>query len=434
MKKVLIITYYWPPSGGIGVQRWLQFSKHLPSYNWKPIIFTAKNANYPIIDEKLLEEVPEGIEVLSVRAPEPNNIISMLRKKENKSMSLYKLQQQNDVNTSLIKKLLWTIRGNFFIPDARMFWIGRSFRFLDNYLSQHSVDAIISTGPPHSTHLIAKRIHKKYKIPWISDFRDPWTSMDYLKQMHLKKFALEKHERLEKSVLQGSTNVVVVGKTIQEEFKEKYGVDSEVVYNGYNNATRDYEIKELDPKFSIVHTGSFLHYRNCDDLWYSLSELIKDNPKFAHDLELKLVGNVAPIVKKSIENFGLLKFTTFIAHVDHSAARRIQRTAQLLLLPIDRIENAEFVLTGKLFEYLQAKRPIICIGPPHGDAADVIRTCSAGSIIDFGDTDLMKEVLIEKYQKYCNKNNSSISEGIERYSYSELTKKVVDLLNKATHD
>lgn len=435
MKKVLILTYYWPPSGGIGVQRWLQFARHLPENGWEPIIFTAKDANYPIIDQSLLERVPKGIEIHSVKAPEPNNIISLFFKNGDKSKGLYQLQQQSNTSTSPLKKLLWTIRGNFFIPDARMLWIGKSFKYLDSYLSENKVDAIISTGPPHSTHIIAQKINAKYNIPWISDFRDPWTSMDYLKKMNLKKFALRKHERLEKGVLQRSTHVMVVGKTIQNEFKEKYNIDSSIVYNGYSLTQTDSEKPvELDAKFTIVHTGSFLHNRNCNDLWSCLSDLVKADQKFASDLEIKLVGNVAPVVRESLEKYDLVKFTNFISHVDHNTAKTIQRSAQTLLLPIDRIENAEFVLTGKLFEYLQARRPILCIGPSKGDAADVIRSCSAGTVVDFDDTESLKRTIVEIYQKYCNSNNGSNSVGIEKYSYPELTKNVVVLLNNSIHD
>lgn len=434
MKKVLILTYYWPPSGGIGVQRWLQFSKNLPDYGWKPIIFTAKNANYPIVDEKLLTEVPENIEILRVRVPEPNNLVSLIKKSKNKSRSIYKLQQQSGAESSTLKRLLWTIRGNFFIPDARMFWINKSYRYLNKYLIDNKVDAIISTGPPHSAHLIAMRIQEKHRIPWISDFRDPWTSMDYLKQMNLKKFALKKHRKLEKAVLERSTHVMVVGRTIQNEFEKKYNIPVSLIYNGYNSTVDESVPVNLDKKFSIVHTGSFLHNRNCDDLWNSLAELVKSQPKFAQDLELKLVGNVAPIVATSIKNFGLSEFTTFIPHVNHATAKEIQMSAQLLLLPIDRIENAEFVLTGKLFEYLQAKRPIICIGPPHGDAADVINSCDAGTAIAFEDIARMKQVLLEKYKAFCDNNNTCNSVGIKQFSYSELTKKVVDLLNNEIHD
>lgn len=434
MKKVLIITYYWPPSGGIGVHRWLQFSKNFPSYGWEPIIFTAKNANYPVVDKSLLEQVPEKIEIHKVKVPEPNNLISLFNRKGNKNQKIYKLQQQNNVQTSSLKRLLWTIRGNFFIPDARMFWIKKSVRYLDNYLRENKIDAIISTGPPHSTHLIAQKIHKRFNIPWITDFRDPWTSMDYLKEMNLKQFALKKHKRLEELVLRNSTKVIVVGKTIQNEFKENYNIDSSIIYNGFQQSKENIGNQELDKKFTIVHTGSFLHKRNCDDFWFCLSELTKTDKKFAHDLEIKLVGNVAPVVKESLIKYDLQKYTVFIQHVNHQKAKAIQRSAQILLLPIDRIENAEFVLTGKLFEYLQARRPIFCIGPTYGDAADVITSCSAGSVIDFDNIELMKEEISKKYHLYSIGENKSHSHGIERFSYMELAKEVAGLLNEITHD
>jgi len=220
MKKVLIITYYWPPAGGIGVQRWLQFSKNLSTYGWTPIIYTAKDAKYPIIDEKLLGQIPENTEVHRVKVPEPNNFLSWLQLRKKKNKKLYNLQQQSNVNTSLIKKILWTIRGNFFIPDSRKFWIGKSVRYLDSYISQNPVDAIVSTGPPHSTHLIAQRIKEKHGLTWVADFRDPWTSMDYLQRMNLSSFARVKHKKLEEEVLRKSTHISVVGKAMQTEFKD----------------------------------------------------------------------------------------------------------------------------------------------------------------------------------------------------------------------
>lgn len=410
------------------MQRWLQISKHLPGNGWTPIIYTAKDAKYPIFDQKLEEQVPKDIEVHKVRVPEPNNIISLFQKNGKGSSSTYKLQQQSNLDKSVFKKMLWTIRGNIFIPDARMFWIGKSFRYLDAYLKENPVDAIISTGPPHSTHLIAHRIKEKHGIPWISDFRDPWTSMDYLKKMNLSKLALKKHQRLEESVLRNSTNVIVVGKTIQKEFKENYCIDSTIIYNGFNDLEETPVSSILDEKFTIVHTGSFLHYRNCIDLWSSLSELVSQNRRFAKDLEIKLVGNVAPIVLQTLEAYNLTEYLNLISHVEHAAAKTIQRSAQLLLLPIDRIENAEFVITGKVFEYLKAKRPILLIGPSHGDAAELIRSCQAGEVVDFDDVDLMKEVIKDKYNKYQKKSNLSNSKNIDQFSYANLTKKVTEIL------
>ncbi len=434
MKKVLIITYYWPPSGGIAVQRWLQFSKNLPDNGWQPIIFTAKDAQYPIFDEELLKQVPENLEIHRVKVPEPNNITSLFQKGENKSKSIYKLQQQSNVNKSPLKRFMWTIRGNFFIPDARMFWINKSFRYLERYLSKNPVDAVISTGPPHSTHMIAKKIKEQFGTPWISDFRDPWTSMDYLQVMNLKKFAKKKHQQQEEAVLRQSSNVIVVGRTIQKEFQDNYNINSQIIHNGYSSVGETKAPVVTDAKFTITHTGSFSHRRNCDELWIGLSELVKENENLAQDLEIKLVGNVAPIVLESIEKYKLKQFLTLIDHVDHVEAKMIQRSAQLLLLPIDRVENAEFVVTGKVFEYLQAKRPILLIGPDQGDAAEIVRSCAAGSVIPYDDISKLKEVVSKKYEKYRNKDNNCDSTGVDQFSYPVLTKKVVELLEKSIHD
>jgi len=428
MKRVLIITYYWPPAGGIGVQRWLQFSKNLPEHGWTPVIFTAENANYPIIDPKLNEQVPGNMEIHRVRVPEPNNILSLFQKKSNGNKQIYKLQQQSGVDNSIFKKMLWKIRGNFFIPDARMFWQGPSYQYLKKYLSENRIDAIITTGPPHTTHLIGQKLKQEFKIPWVADFRDPWTSMDYLKKMGLSDFARRKHERLEKSVVLNATRMVVVGKTIQREFKEKYDVDSLIIYNGYANSQPGSNDVQLDTKFSIAHVGSFLHNRNCADLWECLSELTKTNSEFAKDLKIKLVGKIAPVVLQTLEEFGLTSFLTIIDQVDHESALKIQRSAQLLLLPIDRIENAEFVLSGKLFEYLQAKRPILLIGPPGGDAAQVIRDCLAGEVCNFNDMFALKKSVLSFYEKFRSNENFSKSVNINQFAYKNLTTQIANLL------
>ena len=434
MKKALIITYYWPPAGGIAVQRWLQLSKYFKDNLWEPIIFTVRNPNYPIFDHKLNQQVNNDIKIIKVNAPEPNNLISFFEKKSKQSDILYKLQQQSKVETSFWKKLLWSIRGNLFIPDSRMFWIKKSYKNLNKYLLNNKIDVIISTGPPHSAHMIAYRLNKKHKIPWVSDFRDPWTSMDYLKKMNLRKFAKQKHAKMEKLVLENSSQVIVVGKTIQKEFLEKYNIESEIIYNGYNPADQINDHILLDKKFSIVHTGSFLHYRNCDDLWQTLGELVNLDNSFSENLEIKLVGNIAPSVLNSIELFNLNNHVSITSHVDHLQAKIIQRSAQLLLLPIDRIENPEFVITGKIFEYLQAKRPILLIGPPKGDAAEIVKSCSAGLIADFNDTETLKKIILEKYSLFIDGKNHCNSVGFDKFSYPHLTKEVIKLLEKVIND
>ncbi|MBK8876933.1 MAG: glycosyl transferase family 1 [Bacteroidetes bacterium] len=434
-RKVLIITYYWPPAGGIGVHRWLQFSKNLPSFGWTPSIFTARDAQYPILDSNLLGKVPQGIEVHRVKVPEPNNLLTLFSNRSSKSKNIYKMQQQSDVDHSLFKKLLWFIRGNFFIPDARKFWIKPSFNYLSKLLATNPVDVIITTGPPHSTHLIGYKLHKEFNIPWISDFRDPWTSMDYLKKMNLSGFAMQKHAQMEKDVILNSNLVLVVGNAIQTEFREKYNVNCSVLHNGFEGELSSKEVSDLDTKFTIVHVGSFLHNRNCNDLWAVLGEMQKADPQFARDLEIKLVGNVADVVLKSLEKYGLNNFLNHIHHVDHNTAKSYQRSAQVLLLPIDRIENPEFVVSGKIFEYLQANRPILLIGPANGDAAGILNECAAGDVCEFDDFGSIKNSVTKFYTKFRNNSNVCNSVNVEQFSYKNLTKRLVALLDdQIKHD
>lgn len=200
MKKVLIITYYWPPTGGAGVQRWLKFSKYFRSFGWEPVIYTPSNPDFPIFDDTLLHDVPKDLTVLKTAITEPYDIYrKIMRKKKTETVNQGFLSEGKE-NTWLQAAMIW-IRGNFFIPDARMFWIRPSLNYLSEYMKTNAIDAVISTGPPHSMHLIALGLKEKFKLPWIADFRDPWTQIDFYDQLKLSGFADRKHKRLEKTVL-----------------------------------------------------------------------------------------------------------------------------------------------------------------------------------------------------------------------------------------
>lgn len=430
MKKVLIITYYWPPSGGAGVQRWVRFVKHLRSFGWEPVIYAPEDPNYALEDLSLVNEIPDDIKVYKHKIREVNNLFAKLSpKKSKKDNKLYNLQQQKGANRSMFQKLAWFIRGNFFIPDARFLWIKPSARFLSPILEKENFDAVVSTGPPHSLHLIAEKLKKKHDFRWIADFRDPWTSMDYMQEMFLSKYAEKKHARLEKKVITSADEVVVVGKTMFNEFKDNYNVESEVIYNGYEkNADQVEGSHVLDEKFTIVHIGSFLKNRNCDDLWQELSNLCQENELFKERLELRLIGNVAPNVMASIEKYGLNENLNKMDYIPFEETQKYLFGAQALLLPIDRIENAAFVLTGKLFEYLKSKRPILLLAPSHGDAADIIQQCKAGYCCGFDDKEEIKKSLLTMFNLYLENKNTVNSVNIERFSGYELTGKMAEVL------
>jgi len=425
MKKVLIITYYWPPSGGAGVQRWLRFVKNLRDFGYEPIVYTVDNPNYALIDEGLESQVPEGVKVYRNKIIEPNSLFSS-KKKGN----VYKVQQQKGNKRSIIQKISWFIRGNFFIPDARFLWVKPSVRFLSKVIQEENIDVMVSTGPPHSLHLIAQKLKNKFNLPWLADFRDPWTSMDYLDEMFLTSYARKKHAKLEKNVLLNADKTVVVGRTMFNEFKENYNVSAEIIYNGYEEVKSQKETYLLDEKFSITHIGSFLKNRNCDDLWEVLAEIKQESELFNKHLEIKLIGNVAPVVIESIDKLKLTSNLNKIDYVPFEETQKYLHRAQILLLPIDRIHNAEFVLTGKLFEYLKSHRPILMIGPSNGDAADIIQQCNAGYCCDFNDKTRMKKTIYQLFELFLKEKNMIQSKNVDQFSSSQLTKRMAEVLDE----
>jgi glycosyltransferase involved in cell wall biosynthesis len=326
---------------------------------------------------------------------------------------------------------LW-LRGNIFIPDARKFWIKPSVKFLVNYLRTNPVDAVISTGPPHTDHLIALALKKKTKIKWIADFRDPWTTMDYFNDLRLSSSAFKKHHRLEQEVLKTADRVVSVGRMMKKEFDEKRGSTTSVITNGFDEDDFKTAEVKLSDDFSLVHIGSLLERRNPFSLWKAASELIAENEAFKNKIKIRLIGRVEQSILNSLKEFNLDSFTDLVPYMDHQKVIVELKHSQVLLLPIDDFEGAKWVLTGKLFEYLAAKRPVLCIGPPDGDAANVLSETDAGVTYNFRDVNGIKKQLLEYFNLYLQKNLNVNSDSIDTYSRRRLTQKIADILNEIT--
>jgi glycosyltransferase involved in cell wall biosynthesis len=430
LKKVLIITYYWPPSGGSGVQRWLRFVKNLRQFGWEPSVYTADNAHYEIIDDSLIREIPDDVQTYKLRVRDANSILAKLSLfTGKKSQTAYDNRRLTDKDTSLKQKFLWFVRGNFFVPDAKMFWIRPSARYLSRILKEKKYDLLVSTGPPHSLHLIAKKLHEQLNIPWVADFRDPWTSIDYIQEINLSRFARAKHERLEREVVCAANKVVVIGRTMYTEFKDKYNVESEIIYNGYNEFHQTQTDYPIDKKFSLVHIGIFSQNRNCNDLWEVLAELIAEDPVFSTDFELKLVGKTDTAIIESIDRFKLRSHLNSVDYVPYDKTQEYLYGAQVLLLPINRVPYSEFILTGKLFEYLKSNRPILLIGPPHGDAAEIIQKCNAGYCINFDDKLALKAQIRKMYIDYKENKNTIQPVDVEQFSGYRLTKRLGEVFD-----
>ena len=328
MKKVLIITYYWIPSGGAGVQRWVKFAKYLRQYGWEPIIYTPENPEYPSIDHSFEKDIPADITVLKTPIWEPYNVYRNLTGKKNQAINAGFISE-NKKQGWKDKLSIW-IRGNFLIPDPRRFWIKPSVGFLSDYLKENPVDAIITTGPPHSMHLIGMGLKKNFpSLPWVADFRDPWTNIDFYKDLNLTWFADKIHHKLEREVLQKADTVLVVSRGMEEEFAPMKPKKLQVITNGYDESDVQVGTLALDGRFSISHIGTLNAARNPRIVWKVLSEICAENIDFKKDLQIQLVGKVDFSVLEDIQSYGLQEQLLRIDYLSHSEAIAKQNSSQV---------------------------------------------------------------------------------------------------------
>lgn len=429
MKKVLILTYYWPPGGGAGVQRWLKFVKYLGDFGWQPIVYTAENGEMPVIDPTLEKDIPKNTTVLKTKIWEPYSLYKTFigRKKDDKINASFLSENKKP---SLTEKISVWIRGNFFIPDARKFWIKPSIKYLSEYLAKNPVDAIISSGPPHSMHLIALGLKEEFpNVKWVADFRDPWTEIDFYEELMLSNASDKKHKKLELEVLSNVDKVVSVGKGMSEGLKNIYGKQPDkftVIPNGFDEEDVYTGPLEKDKKFSIAHIGTLVKSRNPEVLWKVLKQLVNENENFKKDLEIKLVGKVDFFVKERIAANGLAPFVKRIDYLPHSEVIKEQQKTKVLLLLVNQTRNAKAIVTGKIFEYLAAKVPILAIGPENGDLADILHETKSGSISGFDDEKKLKENILAFYNGKTPEFNVT---AINKFSRKELTKEFAGLLN-----
>ncbi|RTZ02661.1 glycosyltransferase family 4 protein [Flavobacterium sp. GSP6] len=425
-KKILIITYYWPPAGGPGVQRWLKFVKYLPDFGIQPIVYIPENPTYPIVDENLVKEVSDKTIILKQKIFEPYQLASFLSKNKTQKISSGIIPNQKK-QSFLDKTFLW-IRGNLFIPDARVFWVKPSVAYLEKYIVENNIDTIVTSGPPHSLHLIGMELKQKLDLKWFADFRDPWTTIGYHKSLRLSSFAAKKHKALEHQVLNTADTIIVTSKTTKTEFVAITNKPIAVITNGYD--TEQVEKQALDSKFSLAHIGSFLSERNPLILWESLVELIHEIPEFKSHVEIKLIGAVSQEVLETMTQFGLNSYLNNLGYVSHAEAIAHQRKSQVLLLVEINSEETKSIIPGKLFEYMVSNRPIIAIGPKGSDFAEIITTTNTGIFFDYSEKMKLKSVILDFYNQFLEGKLQVNGVGLQRYSRKNLTKELVELLNK----
>ena len=430
VKKVLVITYYWPPSGGGGVQRWLKFVKYLPEFGWEPTIFTPENPDFSLQDESLMKDIDPNLEVIRFPIWEPFGIYKKLFKSSSKTVKQGIVIEKSKL--SLTDKLSIWVRANLFIPDPRCFWVKPSAKFLESIIIDNKIDVVITTGPPHSMHLIGQRLKKSTGVNWIADFRDPWSDWDVLQKLNISKVAHAIHRRMEKRVMQNSDVLLTVSNRLALSLQEKkFAKDVRVVNNGVDED--DFEVAKVTQKpkkFSIVHTGLLNEIRNPIHLWEALQELCTEEDGFKDQLELVLAGMVSGSILDFLKNDEQLKESlVYLDYIPHQQVFDYYESSSVLLLLLNQSENSKWILPGKMYEYMFSGKPILTLGEPESDVRDVLLECNAGEVFSFDDKEKIKSFLKLAFVNYKNGASPSKSDQVNNYTRRNLTKKLAGILD-----
>ena len=420
MKKVLIITYYWPPSGGAGVQRWLKFSKYLPENGWEPLVLTVdpQKASYAQWDKTLEKEVSEHVKVYTTTTFELYNLYRLLIGKGEIPYGGFSNQQ----NDSIMQKLAKFVRGNFFIPDPRRGWNRYAYKKAKQLIEKYNIQTVITTSPPHSTQLIGLKLQRKLGIQWIADLRDPWTDIYYYRELGHTPIAKHIDQNLERKVLNEADQVVTVSEDMKRLFSEKLKqADCSkilVIPNGFDEEDFKFDEVTADEKFVITYTGTISEAYDIDGFLKAISGL---NSQLQSRIRLRFVGNIPESTVLKIQEQLPLVDLDLVGYVDHQKSVRYLLMSSIQLLVIPKIENNKGIITGKFYEYLASGKPVLAIGPKGGDLESLIYETQCGRLFDYGDTSNIRK-MIEEELNGPRKTNRSL--GV-KYSRKELAKKLV---------
>jgi glycosyltransferase involved in cell wall biosynthesis len=433
MKRVLIISYYWPPSGGGGVQRWLKFAKYLPEYGVEPIVVTPLNPEIPSVDHSLLKDISEELLVIKIPIFEPYNLFKKLTgrsstEKVNTGLLL------DDKKRSLVEKIMLWIRGNFIIPDPRIFWKRPVVKHILKRFDELNPDLIITTGPPHSMHLIGEKIAKKTGVKWLADFRDPWSNLDILDFFYPTKYAIKKHIRLEQKVMNSASGILTVSPTWAKEMQMLTNTPVYCITNGYDE--QDFlnfdKLVKQNKGFQIGHFGIITSLRNPIALWEVLNELCIENNSFFDNLDLRMAGVIDDSVKNIIETLPMLKQrVTYLPYLNHDDLFQEYANSNILLLLLNQSKNALGHIPGKLFEYLATTKAILGIGNSNSDASNILSSVGENLMVSLDDKHQIKSFLLKKFNEHIEgkQDKIGINPSVKKYARNNLTEQLVRLID-----
>lgn len=427
----MVISYYWPPAGGIGVLRCLKFVKYLREFGWEPIVFAPENADYPYYDDGNFKDIPEGVKIIKRPIWEPFKLFKLITRR--KDVPLNNIIHVRDRKSIFDNLGIW-VRGNFFIPDARSFWIKPSVKYLIQYLKENPVDAILTDGPPHTNTVIGTQVSRALNIPHLADFQDPWTQVDYYELFKIGKNADAKHKRLEQETFKTAKKITIASPSWKKDIEKIGAKNVDVVYYGYDEDDfRDIKVK-ADDKFTICHAGLLGYDRNPNNLFEVLKNLSENEHGFKDDLKIKLLGQIDIKVQESMIKSGLESNLLNLGTVNRKVALQEISNSWILLLPLNKADNVNGRIPGKFFEYIRAKRPIISFGPHSTDVNNIMQEYNLGINIDYSETEMLTHFILEQYKNFKKErfNATQSSKDMSVFSNFNQTKLIGKYLDEIT--
>lgn len=430
MQKVLIISYYWPPSGGAGVQRWLKLSKYLANLDFEIHILTVdeNKASYMQLDDSLNKDIDPRVIVHKTNSFEIIKLYSKLAGKKNVPTSGF----SNVDNTKLSQRIINAVRSNFFIPDPRIGWKRFAVKKAIKLIEKHQISAIITTSPPHSTQLIGLAIKKKTNVKWLVDFRDPWTDIYYYNLLEHSRYSARKDKKLEREVIESCDKIITVSQGFKSLFLAKTDQISEskivVIPNGYDKSDLKTDLKKNEKhnsQFTISYTGTMSVQYNPYSFIDVLEVVAVKNPNLS--LKLQIVGSISQEIKKGLK--GKTFEVEFIPTVPHNEVHFYQQQANILLLVIPNTDSANGITPGKLFEYIATQNKVLAIGPTDSDVNKILHECESGSAFERNQTQEMESFIQQLIDMHLRNEKHKVNkEAIANYSRENQAIKIAKLL------
>jgi glycosyltransferase involved in cell wall biosynthesis len=433
MKNLLIVAYYFPPSGGPGVQRVLKHVKYLPEFGWNPIVLTVSNGQYPAIDTSLIEQIPKSTEVIKTRIFEPYDVYRKLTGKGKGTAIDVNVIKKDNQKSDFKESLAEFVRATFFIPDARMFWYFRAKKAIDEIMKTRKIDAVYSSSPPYTCSLIARYTKRKYGIPWVAGFRDPWTEFISSPKRWWLPRAIDRS--MEHSVFATADAVECAWVGIIKDALGKYpDLDRSKFHhvpNGFDSA--DYPKVDFtrNERFTVTYTGSMYGRRNPSSLFSAVEMLIRRGDVNPKELCFRFVGRFGTEVEEMFSQASFRDSIDIVGYVPHHESIASLMRSDALLLVVDESKESEEIVPGKVYEYIGCRRPIIAIAPQESAIAELIRETGAGKVAHQSETEKIADIFLSYYKSWRDGNSSVAADpnAINKYERRESAKTLAQLLD-----